>query len=430
MANRTPITTYGRRGRNYVRVLAETVAGARLVRVQWSETPGGRVKTESWPHSKENVRTAKVWAEETAARLAAGNAAPPPDVSVRTLRDAHVAAMVEAWAPTTLRNFTHRWTRFEDFVGRHTAARLVSEQTLDEFRAAMRRAGVATNQRGETVKVVKQVFRWARRRKLIAENPIADYTVKLAKGEKKAEVPEWSPEETGRLLAQLEREGAPRNSRAWRLWAAVLVSATQGPRQKALRHLAWTDVNLSGRTVRHPTAADVVLPPRTCWWNPGYDKMRDERVQPLTRDAVRALRIARVWRAKLGAEAQPWVFFGVQQRTRVALAPWTYQAANQALRELCVRAGVAWKKGRALHGFRKHAAGEVHRVTGSERAAADWIGDKSVTVVRRHYLKKRAEEQRAVAEKLGVSTAAGDANRNESRTAHRERRQAVGEDQS
>jgi hypothetical protein len=147
--------------------------------------------------------------------------------------------------------------------------------------------------------------------------------------------------------------------------------------------------------VRHPTAADVVLPPRSVWWNPRFDKMGNERVQPLTRTAVRALRIARVWHHRRG-EASRWVLAPARAATTERAAPWTYQAMNAALRALCDRCDpvVPWVKGRAFHGFRKHAAGEVHRLTGSERAAADWIGDTDVKVVRRHYLKKRAEEQR------------------------------------
>ena len=61
-----------------------------------------------------------------------------------------------------------------------------------------------------------------------------------------------------------------------------------------------------------------------------------------------------------------------------------------------------WITGRAFHGFRKGAAGEVHRLTNSERDAADWIGDADIRIVRRHYLKKRAEEQQGVANKINV----------------------------
>lgn len=427
MASRKRIAAFGRRGQ-LVRVFTEEVGRAgdrrKLVRVQWNETTGAPLSTESWPASRDNVAWARAYAEGVARRLAAGQAAPPADRSLRELADAHLAAEAETWAPATVRNFRHRWGRFEAFAGPHTAARLVTEETLDEFRLEMRRAGVVTNQRAETVKVVKQVFRWARRRKLIAENPIADYRMKRAKGEKAAEVPEWSPAETGQLRGQLEAEGAPRDARAWRLWAAIEIAAMQGPRQKALFHLAWDDVNLSGRTIRHPSAPGVVLPPRSVWWNVAIDKQKEERVQPLTRAVVRALRVARVWAARAGY-AGPWVFFRpgagardlgnggyetARSRRRAAAkadTPWSYQTAVSGLRRLCERCTpvVKWIKGRALHGFRKHAAGEVHRITGSERAAADWIGDKDTKVVRKHYLKKRAEEQRAVAEQLGAPVA-------------------------
>jgi hypothetical protein len=130
-------------------------------------------------------------------------------------------------------------------------------------------------------------------------------------------------------------------------------------------------------------------------------------VQPLTRTAVRALRIARVWRQRIGYEG-PWVFAPAREASRAQGKPWGYQAANRALHELAGRCDpeVLWVKGRAFHGFRKFSAGEIHRLTGSERAAADWIGDKDVKVVRKHYLKKRAEEQRGVAQQVDVDSAA------------------------
>jgi site-specific recombinase XerD len=404
VAKRKRIETYGRRGR-LVRVFAEVVSGRKLVRCQWNESPGAPLSTESWPYSAANVVTAKAYAEGVEQRLAAGAPAPLVDRTIRELADLHITAFAESWAPKTLAAFRHRWARFESFVGRNTSPRLVTEEALDEFRVAMRKAGVATNQRGETVKAVKQVFRWARKRKLIAENPIADYTVKLAKGERRAEVPEWSPLETARLLTQIERERSWRHAHGWRIAVALWIAAGQGPRQNAMRHLSFDDVNLSDETVRHPTAADVILPPRSVWWNPAFDKMGAERVQPLTRAAVRALRIARVWHHRRG-EASAWVLAPAREATTARAEPWTYQAMNHALRALCLRADppVAWVTGRAFHGFRKFAAGEVAQLTGSERAAADWIGDTDVKVVRRHYLKKRAEEQRSVANQLNASS--------------------------
>jgi hypothetical protein len=162
-------------------------------------------------------------------------------------------------------------------------------------------------------------------------------------------------------------------------------------------------VNLSGETVRHPSAKGVVLPPRSVWWNPAFDKTASERVQPLTRGAVRALRIARVWRARIGTTGRGCS----RRRARLAREgravglPGGEPRAARARRSLRRRSS-PWVKGRAFHGFRKFSAGEIHRLTGSERAAADWIGDKDVKVVRKHYLKKRAEEQRGVAQQVDV----------------------------
>jgi hypothetical protein len=406
MAKRKRIATYGRRGQ-LVRVNDEVHDGRRLVRVQWNETKGAPLQTESWPYSKANVESAKGFAQGTAQRLAAGAGAPIAERTIRELADLHIAAFVESWAPATLRNFRHRWARFEAFVGRTTSAKLITEETLDEFRTKMREAAIAVTQRGETVKAVKQVFRWAKRRKLIAENPIADYVIKLAKGERAAEVPEWSPDDVGRLGGQLLAERASRSSRHWRLEVAFFLVANQGPRSNAFLHLAWDDVNLSGETVRHPSIAGVVLPPRSVWWNPKYDKTAEERVQPLTRGAVRALRIASVWRARSAYDG-PWILAPARASSRAKGEPWGYSAANRALGELAGRCtpAVEWVKGRAFHGFRKYSAGEIHRLTGSERAAADWIGDKDVRVVRKHYLKKRAEEQRGVAQRIDVDAAA------------------------
>lgn len=403
MTKRKRIATYGRRGQ-LVRVHDDVHDGNRLVRVQWNEAKGAPLQTQSWPYSKANVATAKAFAEGTAQRLAAGTGAPLTERTIRELSDLHIAAFVESWAPATLRNFRHRWARLEAFVGRNTSAKLITEETLDEFRAKMREANIAVTQRGETVKAVKQVFRWAKRRKLIAENPLADYVIKVAKAERAVEVPEWTPEETGRLAARLRAERAARSSRHWRLDVAFAIASNQGARINAIRHLAEADVNLSNDTVRHPSAEGVVLSPRTVWWNPKFDKTATERVQPLRRETVRAIRIARVWRRRIGY-AGAWLLAPAQERSRAKDEPWGYSAANGALRALVKRTpDVAWIDGRGFHGFRKFVAGEVHRVTNSERAAADFIGDRDIRVVRKHYLKRRAEEERGVAQKLDAGT--------------------------
>ena len=57
----------------------------------------------------------------------------------------------------------------------------------------------------------------------------------------------------------------------------------------------------------------------------------------------------------------------------------------------CVEAGVAVKPLRAFHGFRRMAARTVLELTGDVNAAAEWIGDTDLRVVKRGYLKERPE---------------------------------------
>jgi hypothetical protein len=328
------------------------------------------------------------------------------DRTMRELADLHIAAFVESWAPATLRNFRHRWDALRAFVGRNTSARLVTEETLDEFRAKMRAAGVVTNQRTETVKAVKQCFRWARRRKLIAENPIADYTIKLAKTERVVEVPEWSPDDTAASARSCSPSAPRARARHWRLEVGFFLAASQGPRVNALLHLAWDDVNLSGE--RSGTRA---APASCCRREPSGGIPRSTRPRASACSRSRAAPCARCASRASGARGSRTTGRGCSRRrapSRRKGESWGYQAANRALRELCDRCApaVEWVKGRAFHGFRKYSAGEIHRLTGSERAAADWIGDKDVKVVRKHYLKKRAEEQRGVAQQIDVDASA------------------------
>jgi integrase len=318
-----------------VRVFDETVGGRRLVRVQWNESKGAPLSTESGRTRRRTSRRRRA-TRRASISVSPPAAAPVADRTVRELAELHIAAFVESWAEKTLCGIPAPLVALRSVRRAQHAARLITEETLDEFRARMRVLKVVTNQRTETVKAVKQVFRWARHRKLIAENPIADYTIKRAKSEKIIEVPEWSPVDTTRLGAQLLAERASRSSRHWRLEVAFFLASAQGPRINALLHLAWDDVNLSGETVRHPSAAGVVLPPRSVWWNPAFDKMDEERVQPLTRGAVRALRIARVWRARIGYAGR-WVFAPARAARLETGESWGYQAANYALRELCDR---------------------------------------------------------------------------------------------
>jgi len=117
----------------------------------------------------------------------------------------------------------------------------------------------------------------------------------------------------------------------------MVVSRTPAP------DCRWPNVDMDGRFIEWPSATD---------------KMGHERRQPLPRDAVRTLRIARVWARRAGY-AGDLVFFGAQERTQTKDKPYTYQALNAALLRAEEAAAVPHIAYRAMHGYRRTAGGNV-----------------------------------------------------------------------
>lgn len=251
------------------------------------------------------------------------------------------------------------------------------------------------------------MYRFARARRYLAENPIADYVMKLSRDQRRLEVPEWTEHECALIRQQLD----PRASRYWRAAVAIDLAAVLGTRVNALLNLEWRDVDMTARTVR---------------WRPELDKLAKDRVQPLPRDAVRAMRIARVWRARLGYEG-PWVFpsgvteqrgqsrelkawerdpkhkrLGKQSHRRPADKPYTYAAVNQALRNAADRAGVRWISYRAMHGFRRFMLNNALKLTGNLSMAGRFIGDTDMRTLTRSYVRDRPEEFRELASRIAL----------------------------
>lgn len=410
-APRKQLAMHGQRGGPWVRCFLET--GHELVRVQWKlkEKPG-IAGTESWPNTPANRAIAKAWAESAFKRLTAPVTEEElPRLTLRELWTKYLTAAEPHLRGKTITNYLSRWSKFELFAGRDAYADSITAETLDEFRQTMRRTvsrktkrGHAVNQIAEHVKLVKQVFAWGRKRKLLRDNPLAEYTMKVAKDDIRVSTVEYSTDDWGKILSVLDY----RSSRQWRGYVAVVLAGVLGPRQNALLHLEWAHVDLAARTVT---------------WVPRWDKLGRERMQPLPRAAVRALRIAQVWRRRLGYEG-PAVFPPVQARTKGGV--WTYQALNQMLHEACERAGVAEAKYQAMHAFRRMAAGNVLELTGNLKQAGDWIGDTDLRVLAKSYLKHRPEQMRAVADRMDVPAHAaksprkGEALRNEVVTGEKE----------
>lgn len=357
-------------------------SGRTVVRIEWREP---RRKTKSWEDTAEGRRLARAYARGVHDRLQKRGITVIERHTLSDLFDKFVMAKEAGWRPKTRLNALNKWRLFQEVVGPNTAADLVTEETLDEVRRALRlrkpRAIVA-NQIQKVVALVKEVWKWARRRKLIGENAIAEYENLLPKDGQPLDVPEYTPEECARILANLSY----RDSRTWRAAVAIMFDGLLGPRQNALLNVEWRDIDLVARTVT---------------WRAELDKLGRNRVQPLPTEAVFALRIAKVWRARQGYDGR-FVFFAVQ-RERRGDKPWTYAALIGQLRGAERRAKVPHIKYRGMHGFRRMAVNNVLALTGGDlNAAGNWIGDRDLRTLKRSYIKERPEELRAVARGVSV----------------------------
>lgn len=376
---------YGSHGRS-VRVFVEAFTDPRrqdLVRVEWREQ--GKRRTESLPNSATNRTKAKDFAAGVAERLSLHGTERPARRTMRELGEAYLLAhpTPETWRPKTRATFLARWKVWLAFATPVRHIDTITPETLDEFRARMRDQGYAVNQIANHVQMVKSAFTFARSRGYLAENPIADYRMRLSRDQRRLEVPEWTADECRRILAEL----SPRHGRQWRAHVAIVLDAVLGARSNALLRLEWRDVDVNARTVH---------------WRPELDKLGKDRVQPLPRDAVRALRIAKVWRAKIGYDG-PYVLPGARG-TDKHTHPYRYQSLQSSLKRAAKRAGVTWVKYRAMHGFRRMVVNNVLAMTGNLMRAGQYIGDTDARTLSRSYVRARPEELRDVASGMSVAT--------------------------
>lgn len=377
-----PVKTFGERG-SRVRVYRMTTAtGTKLLRAEWRE--GNRKRRESWPDTRENERTAKAYADGVSSRLQAKRGGPKAPVTLAELVRSYRLANTH-WRPATMTNRLHRLAKFLTFAGEQFRAADVTPDMIDEYRDALAKLPLektgkrmVPNQVAAHASEVKSLLRFAKVRGKIDENPLNEYVVRLSKNEQRDETHEYSNVEWGRILAALN----PKSASQWRAYCLILMAGTLGPRQRALRHLQWADVDLRTRDVH---------------WRMEMDKMGKERTQPLPRDAVRALRIAKVWRAR-DKYRGAWIFYQPTSGTKgTGDKPYSYQSLAYWLHEAERRAGVDHIPFRAMHGYRRTAAGNVFALTGGDvKAAGDWIGDSDLKSLQK-YLKKRDERQREIA---------------------------------
>lgn len=368
---RVKIATVGRYGAT-VNVFTMTLDGEPVARVEWRE---GTRKTMTFRGTKrDRENAAKAYAEGVLQRMQQGEAPAPARLTVRQLWDAYTTAQGPDWRPKTTTLNLQRWRVFTLHVNPNITADLVQPETLDGWRKTLltiktkRGVPMARNQVAHHIQLVKSVWKFARQRKLLRENVLADYAVRKGRDYNALEVPEYSGDEWGKILQQLDYHKALQ----WRAWCAIALDGLLAARSNALLQLRWADVDLTARTVT---------------WVGRTDKVGKTRIQPLPRAAVMILRVCRVW-AKRDDYTGPFVFYGAQKRTRTKA--WTYSALNQALHTASRAAGVTPIKYKAMHSLRRMVGGNVLATTGDITKVGDWLGDSDVRVLRKSYLRQRA----------------------------------------
>ena len=160
--------------------------------------------------------------------------------------------------------------------------------------------------------------------------------------------------------------------------------------------LAFNGINMkmhSAMDVAFTGNADVDFVKGEIHLRPEWDKRNRTWWRPMTDAAYSALLTARWWRDHLGSES-PWVFFKGLERDA---APYTYQAANIALRKLEEKAGIQHKKYRAFHGLRRMVVGNRRQETGDIALALLWVGDHDLDQAKA-YNKERADELKQLAD--------------------------------
>ena len=362
----------GARARVTIERLASDVE---VVRVNWRD--GGKKCVRTWPNSAENRRIAKAHAEGTVERLQRVGVTAITRHTIKELVDRYFLAKRPEWRAATLANTTQKWVALYRYIAPTTRADLVTPETLDEIRDRMRKDGRAPSQIAAHMTQAKAVWTFALARKLLTENRIASYRVRLGKDDRPMSVPEYAPAEAAAILAELSY----RNVRLWRPWAAISIAAVLGCRENALLKLELGDVNLQERTVT---------------WRAERDKLGRKRVQPLPRATVFAFRVMAVWRGRMKYTGR-WIFPPAAIRKDHADRPYTYQALAWQLHEAEARAGVPTIKFRAMHGLRRMAAKNILVLTGDLNAVGEWIGDRDLRVLKESYLKERPDELRALA---------------------------------
>lgn len=383
---RKTLFTVGRRG-DRVRVLVDETLDRVVVHYRdSSKLP----KKRNFDNTKAGRSEAIAWAETYHAergRIEAHKAA-PRKVTLGELWNAFTEspAFLKQLRPKSQQSYTYRFGRWMNYLGRDHRPDDSTLLDVDTYFTRGEKAGTALNQLRQVVNVARIVYRWGQRRKLITTNELSLFRFQQPKDVPVIEPAEYTNDEFAKLIAGTD----PRDGRQWRINVGLMLGGHQGMRANALFNLRWEDIDFDEGVINWPAATQKNGKPFR---------------QPLTWDAFAALLTALYWRQRSGYDGA-WVFYAGggnkslgavvtgnarhyrKERTPEQDRPITYQGMYIALTKLETRVGVKHLPGRAFHGLRKMAAGNVWEGTGDARMAMEWINDVDPKQQRR-YLKRR-----------------------------------------
>lgn len=404
---RKTLESFGKKGRrNYVRIVREPVDGISRIRVMWKEP---HRQMESFQDTRNGLREARAFALGKHEALTSPAPAVVEPITLRQGFEKYVTAMVDEWSDNTLRLRRWRWGKLELYAGRDTLARDITREVLDGLKRALL-AKHAPKQVRQAIKEITGVFRWLVDRDLIPPTKVTNYTTGFKKAILRSgpTMGEYSREEREKIVAALD----PRNPSQWRAWVLNVVFAFCGPRQTAARYLELDDVELHEpdfsvyKNTGNPGFGGRIH------WREETAKNSEDWWQPMPAQVAEAFWVALGWR-QFDQYVGRFLFYGVQRRTRgqalrrdrhrskskesladieVDEKPYSYAALIDQLHKAEARAGIETIKYRGTHAHRRGVGGDVHAATGSEKRAADYLGDRSIKVVRQHYLLGREED--------------------------------------
>jgi integrase len=192
-------------------------------------------------HKKQSLKTSnKKVAIERATKLAAeliGGTyqAPPPSVTVKQAADDYIASLeTESRARKTVVKYRGVFDLFVVYLERHKVTKLaqVTAAHFDRYRAERKETKHQKTVYCEGV-IIKQLFKWARTRKLITDNPLADIKLNKPPLEPKAGP---SLKQVNAILLAAEEP----------LRSQLAVLALTGMRAGELQRLRPEDIDLAG----------------------------------------------------------------------------------------------------------------------------------------------------------------------------------------